>query len=388
MTERQQVTIVGGGVIGLSIAWELARRGFRVTLLEREQTGRATSWSAAGILPPANLSKATDPIDQLRGLSHDLFPRWATDLQERTGIDCGLRRCGGWYLANTTGEHASMLGMTGYWEEQGIQCEAIPLGELAQREPALATWTERQGMGSAWWVPDEYQIRPPRLLQALVKACRIAGVEILEHCTVTSIRSQGDRAETIAHGRPLLSDLVIVCSGAWSGLVEKSLKLERSIVPIRGQMLLLHTPVPLLSSIVNLGQRYVITREDGHTLVGSCEEETGFQQGTTDTMLASLHQFAAELVPAFESADRVSAWSGLRPLTYDGFPMIGRVPETENLYVATGHFRSGIHLSVGTAITIADLICGANPRVDLDAFRVGKQQARTSSRNTSERRDP
>ena len=92
--------IVGGGVIGLSLAWELRRRGFNVTVLERDKIKDSTSRVASGILPPANLASASDPIDALRGYSHSLFPRWSKDLMELTGIDIGLRRCGGWYFAN------------------------------------------------------------------------------------------------------------------------------------------------------------------------------------------------------------------------------------------------------------------------------------------------
>ncbi len=375
MNYRQHTTIVGGGVVGLSIAWELARRGWRVTLLERSKIGRATSWAGAGILPAANSSRATDPIDQLRGLSHGLFPKWTRDLESLTGIDCGFRRCGGWYLADTPGERAAMLGMMDYWDELGIECEAITPPDLATREPALASWAARCGGASAWWVPDESQIRPPRHLRALQQACGSAGVELIENAGVTDIRTTASGAETLVGDRWHASDSVVVCAGAWTGSVAKLLRLEFSVIPIRGQILLLKTNAPLSPSIINVGHRYVICREDGCTLVGSCEEETGFELGTTEAMLRSLHEFAAALLPELESATRVAAWSGLRPLTFDGFPMIGRVPETSNLYVAAGHFRSGLHLSTGTAVVLADLMSGEPPRVNLDAFRVGKQQS-------------
>ena len=107
----KSVTIVGAGAIGLSTAWELSQRGFKVTVIDKSVTGRGTSWAGAGILPPANLSNSFDPIDRLRGLSHQLFPEWAAKLQTDTGIDTGLQHCGGLYLAETVGEIASMSGM-------------------------------------------------------------------------------------------------------------------------------------------------------------------------------------------------------------------------------------------------------------------------------------
>ena len=168
---------------------------------------------------------------------------------------------------------------------------------------------------------------------------------------------------------------IVICSGVWTGQVARRLQLERSLIPIRGQMLLLKTPTPFIQKVINVGHRYVVGRDDGHTLVGSCEEEVGFQLGITDHIQASLRDFAVSLIPELESAEQVKAWSGLRPLTLDGFPMIGRVPDTGHLYVAAGHFRSGLHLSPGTAVTLADVITGCRPAIDLDPFRVGNQQS-------------
>ena len=379
MTHRHQSIVIGGGVIGLSIAWNMSRQGCRVTLLERDQVGRATSWAGAGILPPANLAKATDPMDQLRGLSHELFPQWASDLQDLTNLDCGLRRCGGWYLADTPGERAAMLGMTGYWDQLGIQCEPVSREDLSRREPALSDWAARQGTASAWWVPDEYQLRSPRYLQALHQACLGAGVEIEEGTDVIDVRDTGQAAEVLVRDRWRSADSVVLCCGAWFSRIASSLRLERSVIPIRGQMLLLKTPTPLSKRVINVGQRYLVCREDGHILVGSCEEEAGFELATTDAMLQSLHAFAISVVPSLVTADWAASWSGLRPMTFDGFPMIGRVPDCRNVYVAGGHFRSGLHLSTGTASVITDLILGRAPLVPLDAFRIGKQQTQSTS---------
>lgn len=379
MNSAQQVTIVGGGVVGLSTAWELARRGLQVTVLERGDIGRATSWAGAGILPPCNRDSATDPMDQLRGLSHELFPRWTSELQALTGIDSGYRKCGGWYLADTPGERASLLGMMGYWQELGIDCDQVAPDQLAKREPALATWADDRREVSAWWLPDEAQLRSPRYLRALRQACDVAGVRIREHTEVCDIFCANAQASLVVEGSSVTSDHIVLCGGPWTGQIARTIGLELSVVPIRGQILLLKADHPVVRSIVNLGQRYVICREDGYTLIGSCEEETGFQLGTTPEMLEDLYKFAVSLIPSLRLADRIDAWSGLRPMTMDGIPMIGRVPQTNNLYVAAGHFRSGLHLSTGTAVVLAELICGENPSVDLSAFRIGKQQSSPQS---------
>ncbi len=379
------VILIGGGVIGLSIAWELARRGHRVTIVDRGPLARATSWAASGILPPANLATATDSIDQLRGLSHSMFPRWHQALLEITGIDSGLRRCGGWYLADSPGERAAMIGMTSFWEDLSIQCEPVTSRELAMREPVLRDWVMPLASGAsnggaagrevaAWWLPDEYQIRCPRYLQALVAACRIAGVEVIENVPVLDIRSSDGVVQVLLPSTSLSADLAVLTSGVWSGQVSSSLNLQTSLVPIRGQILLLKTPTQPIRSVINVGNRYLVPREDGYTLVGSNEEEVGFQGGTTLEVLESLKQFAFGLCPHLQTAVVAKSWSGLRPMTFDGFPMIGRVPGTANVYVAAGHYRSGIHLSCGTAEVVANLIEERDNVVALDAFRVGKQQ--------------
>lgn len=376
-----RIIIVGGGAIGLSLAWELSQRGVGVRLIDREQVGRATSWAAGGILPPANQHTATDPIDQLRGLSHQLFPQWTQRLNLLTGIDSGFRRCGAWYLADTPGERAAMIGMTDYWHELHIDCQSVTPDEFQAKEPALRPWArEIEGL-AAWWVPDECQVRSPDFLRALVAACRISGVEIVEgRCVCDVIHDEAATtvmtvsASDDQDTRDFEADAVVLCAGTWTGNITPSLRLNQSLVPVRGQMLLLKTERPLFQPIINVGHRYLVCRDDGHVLVGSCEEEVGFECATTEPMIDSLRSFAHQLCPDLKHSTEVNVWSGLRPMTFDGFPMIGRVPDTANVFVAAGHFRSGIHLSPATAVCLADVITESTPAVGLDAFRVGKQQ--------------
>ena len=152
------------------------------------------------------------------------------------------------------------------------------------------------------------------------------------------------------------------------------LRLSRSLVPVRGQILLMQTETRILSSVINFGHRYLVPRSDGAVLIGSCEEEVGFQHGTTPAILADLRQFVRDVCPELAAARELAAWSGLRPMTFDGFPMCGKLPGSDSIFVAAGHFRSGVHLSPGTATCLADLMSGRQPPIEMDAFRVGKQQ--------------
>ncbi|TWU26559.1 Glycine oxidase [Novipirellula galeiformis] len=367
-------TIVGGGAIGLSLAWELSRRDIQVHVVEQRRIDESTSTIAGGILPPANLSRASDPIDQLRGLSHHLFPEWSERLSDVTGIDIGLRRCGGWYLANSPGEKAVMLGMSDYWNELDIECERVAIDRLQTLEPSLQAWLANQAKLDAWWVPDEYQVDSARYINALHQACLGAGVTVSEQTAVRDLRFDSSSAAVRTDQGWTESDLVVVCGGSWTGMVAPRLRLTQSMIPIRGQILVLKTERPLLRSVINVGNRYLLCRGDGRTLIGSCEEEVGFDKVTTDEMIETLRQFAVELVPELATAKTAERCAGLRPMTFDGFPMIGRVPDSANVFIAAGHYRSGIHLSPATAVCLADQICGQSPPIDLTPFRVGKQQ--------------
>ncbi len=386
---KAEIVVVGAGAIGLTTAYELARRGRGVVVIDRDRLRvtestccttetpfrSASSWAACGILPPANLSAATDPLERLRGLSHQLFPDLASRLKGETGIDPQLERCGGWYLSDTAGETASLVGMVDFWRELNIQCEEVDAAEFAIREPAMAEWAASSEKARAWWAPDEYRICTPLYLQALITACKKLGVRFLDERRVVGIEeSKSPVTVSVDDGECVTAEQLAVCGGVWSGLVSESLRLAGSLVPVRGQMLLLKTETPILSGIINFGQRYLVPRSDGAVLVGSCEEEVGFQHGTTPRHLQEFRDFARQVCPPLARARELGAWSGLRPLTYDGFPMCGKVPDGDRVFVAAGHFRSGIHLSPGTAVCLADLMCGTPPPIDVQAFAVGKQQ--------------
>ena len=388
---KSTAIIIGGGAIGLSLAWELSRRNFDVTVVDRDVVGQATSWAAVGILPPANFETATDPLDRLRGLSHQLYPQWTRELQTTTQIDSGFRSCGGWYIADTAGERAAMVGMTSYWRDLQIECSQVELNEVARREPSIASWLnhsatqQRQGNAMAWWTPGECQIRSPDFLAALRSACLGRGVQLVEHCQVTKTTEHAGRVAV--HGRrkeadadlSLDADIAVVCAGPWSGQVDEDFHLQNSIVPIRGQVLMYKGDRPPLASVVNVGNCYLVSRDDGHTLVGSCEEEVGWQLGTTEVVLDRLRKFALDVCPELKNAVEVRSWSGLRPMTFDGFPMIGRAPDSQRVFVASGHYRSGLHLAPATAVVLSDLITNQTPALDLQPFSVGKQQTKPNA---------
>ena len=361
------ILIIGGGVIGLSLAWDLAQHGQSVRVIDRGEPGKEASWAGAGILPPASWKAALHPYDQLRALSNDLHPKWAPALAQQTGIDTGYRRCGGIYLARTPGEAASLIAWAGTAAEEGIEIRRLCNSELegsGVRSQILASYL----------LPQEAQLRNPRHLQALRLACERLGVVITAGSEALDFDIRDSQLIAVkTSAGPLQARQYCFTSGAWTGNLCARLGIPLGILPIRGQMVLFNVGDPaasILTRIIPEGSRYLVPRDDGRILVGSTEEEVGFDKSTTEEALADLTSFARSLVPGLESAAVEKTWAGLRPASYDGLPYLGPLPGLSNCFVASGHFRSGLFLSPATAVVMSELLRGEEPRVDLGPFRV------------------
>ncbi len=365
------VLIIGGGVIGLSLAWELARRGSRVQIIDRGEPGREASWAGAGILPSAS-RVSTHPYERLCALACDLHPQWAAQLRDLTGIDTGYQRCGGWYLARTYGERAALAAWANLAHDDGMPIEHVPIDEMSAREPGL-----NLGGGNGWKIqdvyldPDEAQLRNPRHLRALVAACRQAGVEVIPQVEAAeAVIGAGQISEVQTKRGALRARQYCFTAGAWTGKLLGRLGVAVSVLPIRGQMVLFRCERPPIARIVNEGPRYLVPRDDGRLLAGSTEEEVGFDKRTTEVGLADLTAFARKLVPALAGAQIERTWAGLRPGSFDGLPYMGRLPGLANACVAAGHFRAGLYLSPAVAVVMSQLLRGEVPQIDLTPFGV------------------
>ncbi|HUG90558.1 MAG TPA: FAD-dependent oxidoreductase, partial [Planctomycetaceae bacterium] len=203
----------------------------------------------------------------------------------------------------------------------------------------------------------------------LIAGCAARGVRLVSGQPVIGFDRRGSRitatrtpAGTFAAGK------FCVAGGAWSRQLLSAAGCEIAVEPVRGQIVLLSCqPLPF-RHILNCGPRYLVPRPDGRILVGSTEEHVGFEKRNTAGAIAELLDFAVDLVPALAEARFEQAWSGLRPGSADGLPYLGRVPDTDNLYVAAGHFRSGLQMSPGTALVMRQLMFDQKPVFSLDAF--------------------
>lgn len=384
--------ILGGGVIGLSLAWELAQAGVRVRVIDRGQPGQEASWAGAGMLPPGVRRQGDSPLEQLQGLGSELHPQWHEKLAEATGIDNGFRRSGAVYLApkNSGKQETSAKQELGTgnltneitdWQARGIRADVLNADLLQAIEPTLNPTLASDSLSAptACFLPDECQIRNPRHLRALLVACTRAGVEIspgieAEDFVVTNSPIHSGKRVTgvIAGGQVLKAEHVCITTGSWSTALVRRLGITIRVRPLRGQMVLLRDPQCLLKRIVNVGPRYLVPRGDGLVLVGSTEEDAGFDRSTTAQGIQGLLEFALELAPSLSKAVVERTWAGLRPATADGMPYLGPLPGFENVSLAAGHFRAGLWLSPATALVMRQSILGEPTEIDLTAFSSDK----------------
>lgn len=369
--------IVGGGIIGLSIARELASRGHSVRVLARDQRRETASWAAVGIFPPAPPAGTGDPNAALTAFSHRLHGMWSRELLAETGIDNGLLACGGLHVAADEARLLAMRLVANGWLARGAQCEWLSAAGITEVEPALAAAVHAGRILGGFFLPGEMQFRSPRHLEALDRSCRSRGVVIDEAVTVERIDVASGRVRGLAVKTPqgaatIAADRYVFAAGAWTGSLARPLGLTIDTRPIRGQIVLMRCPRLRLTRIVNRGLDYLVPREDGLILVGSTLEDVGFDASTVPAAIERLRSAAADLLGDLADATIEKAWAGLRPGSMDGLPSIGRVADVENAFVAAGHFRAGLHQSTGTAVVIADLVEGRQPSLDIAPFAPGR----------------
>ena len=373
--KKYDLLLCGGGVIGLSIALQCARKGWSVIVVDSGDIGKGASWAGAGILPAGASLPALDPIEQLRALSHQLHAEWSTILKQETGIDNEYRNSGGIYLARTNAERATLAGNQLWWNEHGIQFECWDGPELARNISSLKILVGDSPNLRAWHVPADCTLRNPRHLQALMQACLQLGVTLVEETPIDRFHSERDCILAAISGNQRFSaDRYCITNGAWASRLLPELGIDTGILPVRGQMVLFKLDQPPFSQVIHDGHRYLVPREDGHVLAGSCEEEVGFDPTTTDTMVQDLKDWAYRLCPLLAPSTVLRSWAGLRPGSFDTYPYLGTLHPFQNGFLASGHFRHGLHWSTATALLMQQWMAGEPTEIDLKPFCIQRGQ--------------
>jgi glycine oxidase len=361
--------VIGGGVIGLSIAWRARGRGMSVTLLERDATGGGTSRVAAGMLAP--VAEAEFGESGRRGLelglrSAELWPQFASHLQAAAGVDVGLLRTGTLLLARDEDEARELERQIAFRDSLGLTSRRMRASEARELEPALAP-----AVRLALEAPDDHSVDPRLVLGALRAACEAAGVVVREHAPVARIETDpsGERVlgAVLGDGELVASEHVVIAAGAWSGeLGGVAADARVPVRPVRGQLLRLRDPAGpgLLSTVVRYEGGYIVPRADGRYVLGATVEERGFDVEPDVGGIYELLRDAHELVPGISELKIEELSVGLRPGTPDNAPAIGR-GAAEGLIWATGHHRNGILLAPLTAQLVTQLLAGEQADAEL-----------------------
>ena len=367
MSSAQQqspdLAVVGGGVIGLAVAWRAAQHGLHTVVLERGAIGSGASGVAAGMLAPS--SEATFGEQLLLALNLESARRWpafAAELAERSGADPGYRPSGTLLAARDADAATGLERELAFRESLGLAVERLLPSRARDLEPALAPT-----LRAAAVAPDDHAVDPRRVLAALAAALRAAGGELREGAEVTELDTSGDRATGVrlAGGERLAAGAVVIAAGAWAGSFAGLPDGARVPVrPVKGQLLRLRDPAGpgLLDRVLRTEDVYVVPRGDGRYVVGATVEERGFDDAVTAGAVHDLLRDAVEVLPGIAELELEEARAGLRPGTPDNMPVIGP-GALDGLHWATGHYRHGILLTPLTADIVVAELTGAPAEV-------------------------
>ncbi|MCO2153777.1 FAD-dependent oxidoreductase, partial [Pseudomonas aeruginosa] len=304
-------------------------------------------------------SSAASDVYKRQALAHwsqDFYPALGQRLLDETGLD----------------PEVHTVGL--YWLDLDDQIEALqwarkhtrPLKEVPIEEAYAAVPGLGAGFQRAVYMSGVANVRNPRLARSLRASLQqFANIELHEQTEVRGWLRDGDRVLGVATSRgEIRGDKVLLAAGAWSGELLKPLGLELPVVPVKGQMILYKCAADFLPRMVLAKGRYAIPRRDGHILIGSTLEHSGFDKTPTDEALESLRASAAELLPELADMQPVAHWAGLRPGSPEGIPYIGPVPGFDGLWLNTGHYRNRLVLAPASCCLLADLMSGREPIID------------------------
>lgn len=348
-----QVVVLGAGVIGLSVARALARRGARPRVVDASPAAREASWAAGGILGLGTEYAADGPGYRLARFAFDRWDAVAARLREETGVPLVVTREGTLLVPKDDAETAALAARGAFHRSVGLASELLDGPEARRVEPRLAPTTR-----AALFVP-EARLDNRLLLEALDVACRRDGIEVRVGVRASRLVETGGRVVGVETSDGVLTaDAVVVATGAWSAELAATVGLALPMVPVKGQMLRLDAPDGFLGPIVKRGPQYLVPQRGRGIVVGTTAEEVGFARGVDEAALARIRDAAADLVPATAALPRVEAWAGFRPRLPDLLPALGPVASRPGLFLATGHFRNGILLCEATGELVARAVLG------------------------------
>ncbi|WP_217594809.1 glycine oxidase ThiO [Cohnella sp. GbtcB17] len=345
---KRTLLVLGGGIVGLSCAYEALKQGWRAIVVDRGEIGGQASGAAAGMLAPFYESgEGPDAFFRLCLDSFDRYPAWTAEIEEAAGMSAGFVRSGSLHVALLEADTLSLHGRLAWQTRHCAGLEWLDGTDLPRVEPSLPS-----GLAGALYCPDEAHVQAPLLVKALATACARLGAQLLPHAgemTAVSQSEAGGLSVRFEACGTIGADALCCCLGAWSGRLSDWLGLRIPVHPIRGQICA-YDPAPVsLRHIVFGPQAYWVGKPDGLLVCGASEDEAGFDRTVTAGGIGRLVRAGGRLFPTLSGAAPAQSWAGLRPATLDGWPLIGPVPGRPGVYIAAGHYRNGILLSPATS---------------------------------------
>lgn len=349
------ILVLGGGIIGLSCALEAARLGFRVTVLEEGAFGGQASGAAAGMLAPFSENPdGNDPFFRMCLDSMLRYPEWVRQVEELSGQSVELCESGSLNVVFHEADLLPMQTRLAWQRPYCAQMEWLDETELRRIEPQLS----RRAIG-ALYCPAESHVFAPKLATAVEEACNRVGVKLISQAgrlTKLTSNSASGVTVTMAEAGAWNADRLLVCTGAWSGLLQDWMPVKVPVHPIRGQICAYDAGLGDVRHMVFSSQAYWVRKNDGTIVCGASEDVAGFDRSVTAHGIERLTRWSGRVFPFLEGEQPLRSWAGLRPATLDGRPLIGEVPGCPEIIVAAGHYRNGILLSPATSSMVGQLL--------------------------------
>jgi len=358
------IAIIGGGVIGTSIALELAADKLRVVVLDRQQPGQEASWAAAGMLSPAPHSLRDTPLVPLARESLRLYSDFAAAIEEASGRSIGYEREGTLELFSGPCAEDDRNRRVSECQHLGITAAAVSIETARGWETGIGPAVQ-----AAAWLPEEARVEPRLLMDATILAAHHDGVEFRKNCQVNDLLMDRGRCHGIlAADERISAGQVIVAAGCFSSQMgDDCLRQYAPTRPVRGQIVALRPGAGRIQRVLRSKRGYLVPRRSGQIVAGSTSEEAGFDKRVTAEGTRQILDSALELVPSLGSAEIAETWSGLRPGTPDDLPILGPA-HVDGLLIATGHYRNGILLAPITAKLMREWVRMGHTSFEADQF--------------------
>lgn len=351
MASPIDIVVVGAGVVGCAIAYELARRGASVRIVDDRLPGMGATQASAGVLAPFIEARDGGPILELTARSLTLFDAFVSQVVE-DGETVAYERTGTLDVALQGDSMRQFAATARMLAARGIEAELLDPARVREHEPELS----KEAVGGLL-IPTHGFVRAAELTRALASAAGRRGAKFVEDGRALRIASSGDQMTVRTSTSTLTADRVVLAAGSWAGQVDVAGARDRApVTPIRGQLLHLGWSGPPLRRVIWGERCYMVPWTDGTVLAGATVEDAGFDEHTTAAGVHDLIEAASDLVPRTWTTSFIGARAGLRPATPDHLPIIGPSTVLPNLIYATGHYRNGVLLSALTAQLVADLL--------------------------------